>query len=612
MNKIKNVSQKKGLVITALVIAIVICLFRITWIFANEKDGHHSDESWSYGFACSYYEPYDYIYVNEDIYLSDATDKYVNEWVNGEDFWNYLTIQEDERFSFDSVVYNKSGDNSPPLFEILLNFVCSLFPNTFSWWYGYCINILSFIGICVLLFATTRLLSGSKWLGVATVLFYGFSIVGLSSTIYLRMYSLLTLFTLLLVYLVVRVFKKNYRKCTLEYILIGLDMILGGLTHFYFLVFAFLFSAFFCIGLMVSKEWKALIKYAVSAVLGVVVYFVLYPYSIYKMISGTSMYDGTIQFKYLWYLRTTLSIFLTETLGFSISISLEAWLWFVFALVVIIVTFVLLSFVFRKDQWYKDFLACTKGKIVSTWKKLVLAFKSKESIIWISLWLTVLGVLLVVTKISNVQAMGLATDRYMFNDLCVFIMLFVCFLYGILRRIFAKKQIWAGIIFVAFSVFFLLLQNFHFESEYLFSAEKRTVKELTEELDSKNVILVGNAPWRLVWYAVMLMKANRVLYVNTDDDNLNLAELMKELPENEDALLLLEKSSYIPKDKVLGEGESTAFELSVNDLQLIYTAQTENELMSILDEASERLKNREFLFVEPNTFVGDIEFYSIR
>ena len=131
---------------TAIIFIIIfaLSLLRITYAFAFNKQDAHSDETWSYGLSNSHNNPF--IFAEND----KTTIRNFNEWISSDVFVDYLTVQEGERFDYASVWYNQKYDDHPPLFYVLLNTVCSFFPNSYSLWYGYIINVLAFIILMIL------------------------------------------------------------------------------------------------------------------------------------------------------------------------------------------------------------------------------------------------------------------------------------------------------------------------------------------------------------------------------------------------------------------------------------------------------------------------------
>ena len=88
--------------------------------FTVKKTGENADEVRSYGLANSYYQPY--IFMDDDL-------KTINfgKWMDGQVLRNYITVQEGERFSYDSVISNMKKDMHPSLYFMVLHTICSFF-----------------------------------------------------------------------------------------------------------------------------------------------------------------------------------------------------------------------------------------------------------------------------------------------------------------------------------------------------------------------------------------------------------------------------------------------------------------------------------------------------
>ena len=167
-------SQKQVYLLLAVI--IILQILNVTYYFAFKKEGFHSDEMWSYGFANSFFEPY--MYSNVD--GSPA----MGVWRDGTDFEEYISIQPGERFRFDSVWYNEVPDMHPPLYPAILHLICSFFPNVFSKYFAYLINIIAMAVGQVYLYRTASRLCKSDFLGVITCVFWGFSMVCVNLNLY--------------------------------------------------------------------------------------------------------------------------------------------------------------------------------------------------------------------------------------------------------------------------------------------------------------------------------------------------------------------------------------------------------------------------------------------
>ena len=99
-DSIKKFVDSRWILIVCVV--IVFAVIRLSVIF-SERDGHHVDETWSYGYANSYYDPYIFTTSRWGDQLSEHQFKNVGEWISGDVFRDYVTVNENQRFSFDEM-----------------------------------------------------------------------------------------------------------------------------------------------------------------------------------------------------------------------------------------------------------------------------------------------------------------------------------------------------------------------------------------------------------------------------------------------------------------------------------------------------------------------------
>ena len=271
-----KLTERKSKII--LIILIILQISNIVF-WGTKKEGYHIDEIFSYGLSNAYYDPFPY-YQDEGYFM---------EWHDVEYFTDYVMVSEDHRYAYDSVWYNQAEDVHPPLFYTLLHTVCSLFPGTFSNWYGIGINIVfSILNILLLYWVSCFLFKEKREWALLICAAYGFSAGCVSNAIYIRMYVMVTFFVLLFTLLHALLYKQeNYKK---YFPLVAVATVLGTLTHYYFYVFAFFVSAFFCMYLIVTRKWKPLCGYVVSMFGGIAVSLIIFPSALKHVFVG---YRGT-------------------------------------------------------------------------------------------------------------------------------------------------------------------------------------------------------------------------------------------------------------------------------------------------------------------------------
>lgn len=266
----KSKKNKAAKIVFCMILALqLICMF----YYGNAKQGYFVDELWSYGLANSYYHPHVY-----------ANGGFARGWEMGSYFRDYLEVLPNQRFKYGSVLYNQANDYHPPLFYMMLHTVSSLFPNTFSKWYGIVPNIVYFAISMILLFTLAKRLLRNEWAALIPVVWYGFSAGAISNVVFIRMYVLLTVWVIALMDLHTKWFIDN-KMSKKDFGLLIVVAYLGFMTHYYFFLIAFFTSAFYFFYLLFNKRITDLLKYCVSMIASLLLVELTFPIAFYKLFS---------------------------------------------------------------------------------------------------------------------------------------------------------------------------------------------------------------------------------------------------------------------------------------------------------------------------------------
>ena len=262
--KIDN--KKAGIILSV----IIILSLAISTFYMAAKQGFHEDELLTYNLANSSKQ------LNVD-----------GSWNSPEDFNEYLAVSENDRFDYAQVYENQIIDAShPPFYYALVHTVCSLFPNVFSKWLAYSINVLAMVGILILLFKIGKKVTGNNLYALIASGAYALSIACITTTIYLRMYATLTFFVLAFLYMSLVMYEKKNTVRLSDCLMLTLIVILGILTQYYFILFAGLIGLVFLVFKIKERNIKDLIKYIIAALIGAVIALCIYPYIISNVLGG--------------------------------------------------------------------------------------------------------------------------------------------------------------------------------------------------------------------------------------------------------------------------------------------------------------------------------------
>lgn len=261
-----KLGKKTTTLILAAIILISLC---ISTVFMMRKQGYHEDELLTYNLANS------------------SKQLEMGEWSDGDDFIEYLAATEGHRFDYAQVVQNQIIDAShPPFYYALVHTVCSLFPNVFSKWLAYVINLVMTAGALVLLFRIGKRVTDSNLYALIAVGGYALSVACITATIYLRMYATLTFFVLAFLAQILRIYDRKQTVKWTDYLLLLPTVILGVLTQYYFILFAGLIGIVFLVLSIKEKNIKNLLLTVGTAIVGAGIAMLIYPHIIQNVLGG--------------------------------------------------------------------------------------------------------------------------------------------------------------------------------------------------------------------------------------------------------------------------------------------------------------------------------------
>lgn len=263
---------KKSTIIILLIAIILIQI--VARIYAgNKKEYFHMDEAYSYGLM-----NYDKITItdNQDFYNTWHTNKY---------YEDYLTVNEEEVLNLKPVYENQKNDVHPPLYYLLLRISATFSIDTFTKWTGIILNILICIISTIFVYLISKKLLKNPIYALIITFIAGLTVAALETTIYIRMYELTNMFILITTY----IFIKNYDKDSIgikNYILIILTLILGSLTHYYYVIYVFTIYVIYIAKYIKKKQIKQIGIFTLNMAIAAAISLLIFPYSISHVFFG--------------------------------------------------------------------------------------------------------------------------------------------------------------------------------------------------------------------------------------------------------------------------------------------------------------------------------------
>ena len=591
---------KKRNVVIVLTVIILLQLGFITYMFAFQKEGFHSDDNWSYGFA----NADDGGWIEHD---DSGKTRNFDEWTDGKVLWDYITVQKGKQFDFGEVARNMSDERNPPLHHMILHAICSFFPESFSWWYGYAINVLSFIGMMIALYFLGKEFLVSVKKALLICFFYGFSVAALNNMLFLRPYCLLTCFSILLIYFHVRMYRKKFHSCRKELIGILITMIAGNLTQYTFMMFGMCIMLVFGIYEFSQRKWKFAIIHGLTMLLSVGTAIIIWPHTLDLLLTRKEMYVA--QMPLSWEIKFAMTLSVEESTGIPFRIpDIVFWTYVKLIMIFLIIIAAGVSFICRKEVWFRKALKKGKNIVIKAGRWILNKIQHGEKII-ILLMLVAFLTIVVISYYCNLYVMSVYADRYFF-----FIMPFVTLIFGgqvcwLLQHLLYNKNI-QKIVTVMLCVALLFVEhNVLTPSWYLFKrqCDGPQIEELTKDAD---VILVTGETWKLTWYSSKLRNVSQFYAVVSND--CMVEENLQKINQLEDATspvyLVFETDKFRDENwDALKSKEKEGIKTNDEILTLNYK---KSEIVNQFAKAKWADKKK---FVQKeDSFVGQIEIWQLR
>ena len=324
--------MKKSVIKNIILCAIFVLSMLGVLYYANKKEGYHVDELYSYGLANSEYLPFMHFgeieYGVKDWMLqygagenladlgrnlindfkiikaanwhwrdtalyhdylraqANSADTMTTTWVSGQEYRDYLTATENSRFNYASVYYNQRGDVHPPLFYLILHTLCSFFPGVYSKWFGLVMNAFLMLMALITLWRLTKKYLGGDEAALLCVAVYGLSVGFVSTAVFIRMYALLTWMILLCLEAHLDLLQSDFVMTGKRARHLILVILLGYLTHYYFVLYVLVLAAVSVVCMAVRRKWKCVLQYAITTGLTGLIGIVIWPFSIKHVLWG--------------------------------------------------------------------------------------------------------------------------------------------------------------------------------------------------------------------------------------------------------------------------------------------------------------------------------------
>lgn len=518
----KQLSQKKAYIILTLIILSALMLY--TYFFFAKKKGYDSDEIYSYSLANSYFKPFLEESDNWNMNYVSEIIPYLETWINGSVLHDYITVQNREQFSYDSVWYNQSKDVHPPFYYAVLHTICSFFPDIYSPWFALSINYISFIFVMILLFKIgTRY--GSYIFSLLLCSFYAFSAGAVDTYTFLRMYALCALLALLMFTSMSGYINSHSRKYLASLFIITL---ISSLTHYYLVLFAFFLTLITEVYFLLKRRWKYFFSLGFTMLLGVLSALIIFPASINHLFSKGTGFAGQSMSPY-YQTRYIIRLIIQQFTGITLPYLRTYFPIYATTVVGIVLVLLLLSFfLFRKENWAEKFFKGTKRILLALLNKIKKIIRNQPCSYHI-LFITLLCLFIYDIYCLPIATMRDNTIRYLFP----FYPLFCYFIFCILKEIIplsingTLKFFISMFVLIICSINSVLLNPHCFLSDNI-ELQGKQIKNLENE--ASYIVFVPKS-YHIANFSILLQDVSNIYFLSIDENMENpLPDTLMTLP----------------------------------------------------------------------------------
>ena len=288
----KQNEKKKNNYLWTILLSIVVLFIGI--FIMSKKQDLDFDEVGTFGLANNTYQ------LNVEDYKT---------YTGEELLLDYAAVKDGEQFNISNVFFNQKMDTHPPLYYLILNFVCSLGKNSFSMWYGLIINLLLMIILFWEMQYFFNLVIDDKIVSTILSLIAFFTYGFINELVFIRMYVMLSVVSMAFAILIIEKIKlvganaktvetmthkgELYewqsidKKFLVKFFII---CVVGILTQYHFIILAFYFSLILAIVLIKNKNIKLLISTIMVGIMSIIVSIVIFPGIINHIFGDNSLH----------------------------------------------------------------------------------------------------------------------------------------------------------------------------------------------------------------------------------------------------------------------------------------------------------------------------------
>lgn len=515
---------------------IIAQMLFVSYMFNEHKMGYHSDEIFNYGFANSY--------DRKEIYIDDSGENIYDKWLPSTVFNNYITVQEGEQFAYDKVYKHAAEDLNPPFQLFVLHTICSFFPNVYSKWFCFTINIVSLGISLVYINKSVETITKSKVAAIGAVILYGFGAGAQSVTVFLRLYALGVMLASAFFYYSVAIYSSiNDEKAKNKYYIgLAISLLLGAFTLHYFLPFSFAIVLCYSIIYFLKKKYRIMLQYGFTCLGAVVMSFVIFPSTFSHLFASSTNLGGTMYgYPFDLQVRLFFHYSLKDLLGLETDIFRNPNLIMPLLCIVFVIALLFpICFLLRKEKWFIRFAEYVKRKVCIA-REVARNFDYSILVAFA----VVIFIIIVSARSTSFYRMGGYTVRYMFivyPVIVVCVSSFIAFIIGLL----IQKKVIKSIAYLL--VIGLLLTLSLYNNAYMFYIIHNESGVTLKDIEPRaNTIILLSEHWMASTIAPEMGNKEGYFFISSIKD----LENKEYRTDNDEPIYIIVDTSYV--DDIRGE-----------------------------------------------------------
>lgn len=204
-----------------------------------------------------------FTYTSSNNAQVQAFDMPLNEWLDGDWYLSQGAVMEGHAFEYGIPYRNQVADVHPPLYYMMMHTLSSFVPGRISFTAGTALNILFMLGCTILIYLTAKEIFGSEMTGLVTAALFGVTYGACNMVLFIRMYTVVTFLILAHVYVYLRFLEEKTLTWKI-WTAFGVTLVLGVLTHYYFILLAFFLAAWYFVRFWWKRRFKDAFHFHVS------------------------------------------------------------------------------------------------------------------------------------------------------------------------------------------------------------------------------------------------------------------------------------------------------------------------------------------------------------